>query len=478
MNPFYILLPTDRPAISDINETITYKELIPQAIKIRDWLTSLGYKRGHRIGIAGKQSIETYKYFLAAWMVSSTVGLRIDHKQNDWNHKIPASNLNVVIELSDEVKVHHKHFDNSTECPKEFATYFSSGTTGNKWGQAQTTPMVWEIDDHNWGQSLDVNHYCRAIANPYVQEPAQNIQIQPMQPWITWGQELVAYNLIHQGHIVLVDELSEWDTLVERFKPTWTVMFPMIAFRLMEENTGTNHKLKCVEMSGARPTLKQIDDMKNFFNCDYFTSHYGTSQAGNVNYNYGDGKNLQHIGKVCEGFIHAFGKDMHRIGKNGTFEIKWPASPPTMLNEDGYYDTNDIVELDDDGNYQFLGRANEMLMIRGGSKFQAPSVEDRLMEHPHIKEAYIYPIPDPKINDRGSLFQIPGCLYFGDLTVEEIREYCADQLPPYMRPIHIHKLRNKLSVFTDESIWKVRRLSMHDILLEKKNEWCSASYYQ
>ena len=42
MNPFYILLPTDRPAISDINETITYKELIPQAIKIRDWLTSLG----------------------------------------------------------------------------------------------------------------------------------------------------------------------------------------------------------------------------------------------------------------------------------------------------------------------------------------------------------------------------------------------------------------------------------------------------
>ena len=81
---------------------------------------------------------------------------------------------------------------------------------------------------------------------------------------------------------------------------------------------------------------------------------------------------------------------MHRIGKNGTFEIKWPASPPTMLNEDGYYDTNDIVELRDDGNYEFLGRANEMLMIRGGSKFQAPSVEDRLMEHPHINLGFFY----------------------------------------------------------------------------------------
>lgn len=478
MNPFYTLLPEDKPALSDKNTTITYKELIPEAIRIRDWLVSLGYTYGHRIGIAGSQSVETYKYFLAAQMLSSAVGLRIDHKQNDWNYKIPAANINAVIELSDEIKVHHKHFEKSTECPKEFATYFSSGTTSNNWGRPQTTPMVWEIDDYNWGQSLDVNHYCRALVNPYVRESSpDNIQIQAMQPWIAWGQEMVTYNLIKQGHTILVDDMSEWDMLVDKFKPTWTTMFPMIAFRLMEKNKGSDHKLQCVEMSGARPTMKQVNAMKKFFNCDYFISHYGTSQAGNVNYTAGDGSNLQHIGKPCEGFVHAFGEDFVRIGKNGTYEVKWPASPPLLVNEDGYYDTNDVVELDEEGKYQFLGRANEMLMIRGGSKFQAPSVEDRLLEHHQIHEAYIYPIPDPEINEKGSLFQRPGCLYFGDLSTEEVKAYCIEQLPPYMRPIEIHKLKNKLSAFTDESIWKVRRLSMNDILQEKKNEWCESSNY-
>jgi len=479
MNPFYLLLPEDKPAISDINGTITYKELIREAVDIKNWLVSMGYKNGHRIGIAGNQSIRTYKYFLASQMLSSAVGLRLDHKGNDWNFKIPAANINVVLELRDEVIVHHKHFDKSTECPKEFAMYFSSGTTSNNYGRPQTTPMVWEVDDYNWGQSLEINHYCRALVNPYVRESSeQNIQIQAMQPWITWGQEMVTYNLLKQGHTILVDKLSEWDELVNKYKPTWTTLFPMIALKIIQANKGTNHKFKCVEMSGARPTNKQIEDFRTFFNCNYFISHYGTSQAGNIMYTSGDGSNLQHIGKPCEGFVHAFGEDFVRIGKNNTFEMKWPSCPPLLVKEDGYYDSNDVVEMGEDGNYQFLGRANEMLMIRGGSKFQAPSVEDRLLENLSIKEAYIFPIPDPSITDRGSLFQLPGCLYYGDLSPEEVNEIGREQLPPYMRPIKIFKLKDKLSEFTEENIWKVRRINMYDTIKENYNEWCEASYHQ
>jgi len=150
MNPFYTLIPSDKIALSDINTDITYRELISQSIKIRDWLVNLGYARGHRIGIAGDNSVRTYTYFLAAQMLSSAVGLRHNFKGNDWNYKIPAANINVVLELGkddDEVKVHHYHYDKVTECPKEYAVYFSSGTTSNKWGQPQSTPMVWDVDD-------------------------------------------------------------------------------------------------------------------------------------------------------------------------------------------------------------------------------------------------------------------------------------------------------------------------------------------
>ena len=488
MNPFYTLIPDNKIALSDINEQITYSDLINDAIEIRDWLIENGYKHGHRIGIAGKNCVRTYKYFLAAQMLSSAVGLRSDFKGNDWNYKIPAANINVVIDLgknSDDLKLHHYHYEKSTECPKEYAVYFSSGTTSNKWGSPQATPMVWDVDDYNWGMGIDIVNYNRAVINPYYRESDDNIQIQAMGSWMGFGQESTTLNLIKHGHTVLVSEHnpSEWDLLVERYKPTWTVMFPMIASKLMESNNGGGHPIKCVEMAGAKPTIKQTEEFKKFFNCNYFTSHYGTSQSGNSFHSAGNGENLQHIGKPCLGFVHAYGKDFVRIGKHGTLEIKWHGSPPHYCNQDGYYDTGDIVRIKDDGDWEFLGRSNEMLMIRGGSKLQAPSIEDRLIENPKIKEVYIYPIPESDIQnptleisreeiDAGSLYQVPGCLYYGDLTIKEVEEYCKEQLPIYHRPVQIFKLKNKLSSFVESNVWKVRRLSMHDTLKENSSNWC------
>lgn len=486
MNPFYTLIPENKIALSDKHTQITYRELITEAIKKRDWLMEMGYGAGHRIGIAGNNSVRTYIYFLAAQMLSSAVGLRDNFKGNDWNYKIPAANINVAIELGrddDELKIYHQHFDKSTECPKEYAVYFSSGTTSNKWGAPQATPMVWDIDDNNWGMGIDLVNYNRAVINPYYKHSDDNIQIQAMRPWMGFGQESTSLNLIKQGHTVLIDTVDEWDEAVEKWKPTWTVMFPMIGLRIMEQNKGGGHGLKCVEMAGAKVTNKQVDDFKKFFNCDYFVSHYGTSQSGNFFHNSGDGSNLVHMGKPCEGFIHAYGKDFVRIGKNGTLEVKWHGSPPYNLNEDGYYDTNDIVRVREDGNWEFLGRNNEMLMIRGGSKLQAPSIEDRLLENLKIKEAYIYPIPEYDLEngvdvskdemENGVMYQVPGCLYYGDMSIEEVEYFCKKNLPPYHRPVQIFKLKDKLSTFTEDSIWKVRRLAMHDVLKDKRDEWCS-----
>jgi|TARA_B110000858_G_C17789263_1_gene468938 acyl-coenzyme A synthetase/AMP-(fatty) acid ligase len=490
VNPFYTLIPDSKIALSDINSNITYNDLINKAIEKRDWLVTLGYKHGHRIGIAGDNSIRTYTYFLAAQMLSSAVGLRAEKEaqEADWNHKIPAAKINVVLELGNddrELQVHHYHYDKSTECPKEYSVYFSSGTTNNNWGKSQATPMVWDIDDHNWGMGIDIVNYNRAVINPHYRESPDNIQIQAMASWIGFGQESVTLNLIKHGHTVLVDKLADWDTLVERHKPTWTVMFPMIAFKLMAKNTGTVYPIKCVEMAGAKVTKKQLKDMKQFFNCNYFVSHYGTSQSGNSFHNSGDGSNLNHIGKPCQGFIHAYGDEFARIGEHGTLEVKWHGSPPYLSNSDGYYDTGDIVQIREDGNWEFLGRSNEMLMIRGGSKLQAPSIEDMLLEHPAIKEAYIYPIPEYELtnsqfdiskdeHEQGYLYQSPGLLYYGDITPEELNHYCQENIPSYNRPVQLFQLKDKLAVFQPGNIWKVRRLAMHDTLKEKHNEWCKA----
>jgi len=489
MNPFYLLIPNNKIALSDKETSITYSELIRDANKIKNWLIDQGYGSGHRIGIAGSNSVRTYTYILAAQMLSSAIGLNKNKKKNDWDYKIEAANINVIIDLGKNNKaplVYHRHYDKSTLCPKEYAVYFSSGTTSSQWGKPQVTPMVWEIDENNWGMGIDIVNYNRSVINPCYRESDENIQIQPMGSWIGFGQESTTLNLIKHGHTVLIEDLSEWDAAVEKWKPTWTVMFPLVALKLIKNNKGSQHSIKCVEMSGAKITKKQVDSFKNFFNCNYLVSHYGTSQSGNSFHSYGDGSNLEHIGKPCEGFVHAFGEDFVRIGKNNTLEIKWPASPPHLLNDEGYYDTCDVVKIRPDGNWEFLGRSHEMLIIRGGSKFQAPSIEDRLLEHGKIEEVYIYPIPESDIEknfpekidisrkeiNEGYLYQLPGCLFYGDITIEELQKYCREVLPPYQVPVQFFKLKDKVVNFTKDNIWKVRRLSMHDDLKEKRNEWC------
>ena len=54
--------------------------------------------------------------------------------------------------------------------------------------------MVWDVDDYNWGMGIDIVNYNRAVINPYYREFDDNIQIQPMQPWIGWGQESTTLN--------------------------------------------------------------------------------------------------------------------------------------------------------------------------------------------------------------------------------------------------------------------------------------------
>ena len=132
-----------------------------------------------------------------------------------------------------------------------------------------------------------------------------------------------------------------------------------------------------------------------------------------------------------------------------------------------------------------------MLMIRGGSKLLAPTIEDRILENLNVKEAYIFPVPESDIDlpvteesmdsrieisreeiDDGILYQIPGLAYFGDISVDDIKEYNDLNLPPYHRPVSIYRLSNTLSTFTEAEVWKVRRLSMHDTLKENYKEWC------
>ncbi len=133
--------------------------------------------------------------------------------------------------------------------------------------------------------------------------------------------------------------------------------------------------------------------------------------------------------------------------------VKNPLRPD--LNE-RVYKTGDLVRLDSDGNYVFLGRKDHMIKSRG-YRIEIEEIETVLCSHPEIKSAVVIPIPDELIGNRISVIVVP--LTTGKIGKEDILQYCSKQLPKYMIP-EIVEFRDSLPV---TSSGKVDRKKLSDL---------------
>jgi acyl-CoA synthetase (AMP-forming)/AMP-acid ligase II len=95
------------------------------------------------------------------------------------------------------------------------------------------------------------------------------------------------------------------------------------------------------------------------------------------------------------------------------------------------YKTGDIVTLDADGNYLYLGREDGMIKTRG-YRVELGEIEAVLYGHPAIREIAVLPVPDEVFGNR---LRAVISLYEGaTLTREEVLSFCNQQLPSYMVP--------------------------------------------
>ena len=95
------------------------------------------------------------------------------------------------------------------------------------------------------------------------------------------------------------------------------------------------------------------------------------------------------------------------------------------------YRTGDVVTLDADGNYIYLGRQDGMVKTRG-YRVELGEVEAALYGHPAIHEAVVLPVPDELLGNRlRAVISADGA---GGLTREEVLGHCRRRLPGYMVP--------------------------------------------
>ena len=113
-------------------------------------------------------------------------------------------------------------------------------------------------------------------------------------------------------------------------------------------------------------------------------------------------------------------------GKTGRMLVR---NPFQSAYDEIAYRTGDLVTLDDEGNFVFLGRRDGMVKTRG-YRVELGEVETALYGHPAIREAVVLPVPDELLGSRLRAFISAD----GDLSREEVLDHCRRRLPAYMVP--------------------------------------------
>jgi amino acid adenylation domain-containing protein len=95
------------------------------------------------------------------------------------------------------------------------------------------------------------------------------------------------------------------------------------------------------------------------------------------------------------------------------------------------YRTGDVVTFDDDGNYIFLGRRDNMVKSRG-YRIELGEVETALYRHERVREAAVVAVPDPGLGNR--LVAVVVAEDARRVTASELQEFCTQFIPRYMVP--------------------------------------------
>jgi amino acid adenylation domain-containing protein len=159
------------------------------------------------------------------------------------------------------------------------------------------------------------------------------------------------------------------------------------------------------------------------------------------------------IGKACantEVFaVTSEGRRVSRPGEEGELYVRGPSlmcgywGQPAKTSEvlvrnpfraeydELVYRTGDLVTLEPDGNYAYLGRRDSMVKVRG-YRVELGEVEATLYRHPAIREAAVLPVPDELLGSR--LRAVITVDTGSDLTRENVLDHCRRWLPGYMVP--------------------------------------------
>jgi fatty-acyl-CoA synthase len=130
------------------------------------------------------------------------------------------------------------------------------------------------------------------------------------------------------------------------------------------------------------------------------------------------------------------GRTMGELQVRGPWVVKAYHDNPeaaAQFTADGWFRTGDVVTIDPEGYIQITDRTKDLIKS-GGEWISSIDLESLIMAHPHVLEAAVIAVPDPKWVERPLACVVAKPEYRHALTAEKVLDFLRPQVARWALP--------------------------------------------
>ncbi|MFT5285401.1 MAG: fatty-acyl-CoA synthase [Planctomycetota bacterium] len=469
-----------RTAFADFEDALDYRGLLEQATALSTRFLDLGLAPGQRISILADNCpgyLSTYFAAAGAGLVLNPLNVRLtlvelrdiaQHADSrcllaDRAHRelalelVAAANFTTLIWLDDDepggvswedvLGTPSDSFEPvvvAGDAPAQL--YYTSGTTGQPKGVILTHRNVTE-HAHNASFELDL---CASDVWGHF-APLFHLA----DAWACFAITMVG------GSHIFVPRFSGSAVLqtIESFGVTLTNMVPTMIVRVLTEQEAKTHDLSSLRLmlSGGAPMAPAlIRQLAGLIGCEYAqtyglteTSPYLTiSRLGDESNDLNEQDRSLRVARTGRPFR---GVELEVVRADGTHillddlevgEVRvrgetvspgyWQQPEETALAfRNGWFYTGDLACMDAGGWINIVDRKKDVI-LSGGETVYSTEVENALFEHPDVREAAVFGVPDEEWGERvaAAIVLRSGC----STDAEQLQEFCRERLAGFKTP--------------------------------------------
>lgn len=415
-------LDQNKIAIIDEERRVTYRQLHNMSNYAAFDLQSKGFKPGDRIAIKGFNSISYIAAYLGILKLGAVAVLI--------NAKLPQSQVDFIVKDSEakflwddpkipsDVFIDFKSFEAEDDSPA--IIMYTSGSTSNPKGVILPHKHLWIIKQKsNFPSAI---HRRTIVAAPlYHMNGLSNSES----------------TLCGHGTLILLKKFDPVQFLkrISYHRVNSVTSVPtMLAMMLQEKELISKLDLKCIthiSMASAPVSKNLLETLKSTFPKVIINNAYGVTEVSPGMF----GRHptmptpLMSVGYPIPGIEYRLVDGILQV-KSPSMLLNYNNLKSNNITEDGFFITNDLFKVDENGFYFFLGRADDMF-VSGGNNIYPRQIETVLEDHPLVKSAAVIGLEDELKGMKPYAFVI------STAKEDDLKKFVLEKLPPSHCPRNI-----------------------------------------